>query len=67
MRDPNRIDEFCNELAQLWHQVPDWRFGQLIYNLILTKLTSGGIFYTEDEDMINIIKEKMKELDLLWE
>ena len=62
MRDPNRIDKFCDELKTIWHQVPDWRFGQLIYNLILTQLTSGGVFYTEDEEMIKAIKEKMKDL-----
>lgn len=62
MRDPNRIDKFCDELKTIWHQVPDWRFGQLIYNLILTQLTSGGVFYTEDEEMMKAIKEKIKDL-----
>ncbi len=27
MRDPNRIDKFCNELAAIWKSnAPDWRF-----------------------------------------
>ena len=26
MRSPERIDKFCNELAELWKKVPDWRF-----------------------------------------
>lgn len=62
MRDPNRIDKFCDELAQLWHQVPDWRFGQLIYNLMLTQYTSGGAFYTEDGEMLAALKKKLEEL-----
>ena len=34
MRNPNRIDEFCTRLAACWHKVPDWRFGQLISNVL---------------------------------
>ena len=31
MRDPDRIDAFCKELAKIWKsKVPDWRFGQLV-------------------------------------
>lgn len=33
MRDPKRIDEFCDLLKEIWKRVPDWRFGQLISNL----------------------------------
>ena len=54
MRDPNRIDEFCNELARMWHKVPDWRFGQLIDNL--TKEyhheTHRDIFFVEDDELL---------------
>ena len=34
MRDPNRIDKFCDQLKAIWHQVPDWRFGQLMENML---------------------------------
>ena len=30
MRDPKRIDDFCDRLKAVWHTVPDWRFGQLM-------------------------------------
>ena len=33
MRDPERIDYYCDELAEVWHKVPDWRFGQFILNM----------------------------------
>lgn len=51
MRDPNRIDEFCAELAAVWHKVPDWRFGQLVANVL-------GVdpFYVEDEDAMTLLK-----------
>ena len=34
MRDPDRIEPFLNEVGKMWKEkVPDWRFGQLIYNM----------------------------------
>ena len=62
MRDPNRIDKFCDELKTIWHQVPDWRFGQLIYNLMLTQFTSGRAFYAEDGEILAALKKKLEEL-----
>lgn len=63
MREPNRIDEFCATLAELWHKVPDWRFGQLVYNVIgeVSKTTNTPPFYIEDEVMIREIKNYFKE------
>lgn len=51
MRDPNRIDEFCAALAAVWHKVPDWRFGELVANVL-------GVdpFYVEDEDAMTLLK-----------
>ena len=62
MRDPNRIDKFCEGLKTIWHQVPDWRFGQLIYNFMLTQYTSGRAFYAEDGEMLAALKKKLEEL-----
>ena len=58
MRNPNRIDEFCSTLAELWHKVPDWRFGQFVYNVIseVSKETKTPPFYIEDEVMLREIK-----------
>jgi len=60
MRDPNRIDKFCDELAKLWHKVPDWRFGQLMMNLFATykiKYSAVDWFNAEDNELINFFKE----------
>lgn len=60
MRDPNRINEFCNELARLWHKVPDWRFGQLMMNLFAAykiKYSAVDWFNSEDDELINFFKE----------
>ena len=54
MRDPKRIDEFCDLLKKIWKLVPDWRFGQLISNLgRQLEWTPGGFFYVEDEEFMN--------------
>lgn len=63
MRDPNRIDEFCKTLAALWHRVPDWRFGQLMGNVLWTiaEETKVDPFYLEDDKMIELFKNYFKE------
>lgn len=63
MRDPSRIDKFCNELAELWHKVPDWRFGQLMVNMdqIIHIHYDKDMFYIEDDDMLEIMKDYFKE------
>ena len=48
MRDPKRISEFCNKLAAYWAKVPDWRFGQLIVNVLGT-CKKDPFFYEEKE------------------
>ena len=54
MRDPNRIPEFCNEIAEIWQRnVPDWRFGQLWYNVF----KGADPFYMEEEIVLKRIKE----------
>ena len=60
MRNPNRIDEFCEKLAELWHKVPDWRFGQLLINA-LQKTSLQAIFYIEDEDLLHKIENYFSE------
>ncbi len=55
MRNPNRIDEFCKKLAEHWHKVPDWRFGQLLINA-LQKASLQAIFYIEDEELLHTIE-----------
>ena len=64
MRDPNRIDKFCDELNKLWHKVPDWRFGQLMCNLLggYVGETGRDPFFPEDDEMMEFFKKYFKEL-----
>ena len=60
MRDPKRIDKFCNELAEIWKkECPDWRFGQMMSNV----LNSFEIdpFFIEEDEMKTRIKNYFKE------
>lgn len=55
MRDPARIHPFCDRLAELWEKVPDWRFGQLVSNLLgdIEAKTKKSVFYMEDEELFS--------------
>lgn len=59
MRDPRRIPDFCNRLARVWEQVPDWRFGQLMSNMLgdYYAQTKRDIFFPEDEEMIRFFEQ----------
>lgn len=55
MRNPERIDKFCSKLAEYWKEVPDWRFGQLVCNVLGT-CNRDPFFYEEDE-MLKIFED----------
>ena len=56
MRDPERIDKFCKELAQIWKEnCPDWRFGQLIENVLTDRISDP--FYMEEDKMLQTFKD----------
>ena len=55
MRDPKRIDPFCEKLAEVWKRFPDWRFGQLICNVYGEY--GDDPFFIEDEESIKIFEK----------
>ena len=60
MRDVNRIDKFCSELAEVWKQPEccDWRFGQFLSNVLGSMQASGrDIFFPEEDEMMKFIKD----------
>lgn len=61
MRDPKRIDEFCDELKKMWHRVPDWRFGQLMSNFLgdVYYKTKYDIWFIEEPEMLKFVKKYM--------
>lgn len=58
MRDPERIDEFCNELAKIWHQHSDMRFGQFMMNVLGEMgFKHGDPFFWEEDRFMEYLKE----------
>lgn len=58
MRDPKRIQEFCNRLANAWRALPDWRFGQLMCNILGDMQSTGrDPFFPEEPEMIEFIED----------
>lgn len=55
MRDIKRIRKFCSRLARAWEKVPDWRFGQLICNILGSM--GKDPFFPEDDEMIAFIEK----------
>ena len=49
MRDPKRIDEILSEIKELWYAHPDWRFGQLVMNVMGFGIHHHDIFNIEDD------------------
>ena len=62
MRDPNRIKPFCTELAELWSNWPDLRFGQIMSNISKYVQFEKGkdIFYIEDEELLKVLLEQLR-------
>ena len=55
MRDPNRIDVICDLLKEVWKQYPDWRLGQLLFNIT----GQYDMFHVEDDTIENMLRIKL--------
>ncbi len=58
MRDPCRIITFCEQLANIWERVPDWRFGQFVSNVFgKIQADNKDVFFIEDDEMMSEIRD----------
>lgn len=58
MRDPKRIYSTVSEIATIWADLPDWRFGQLMYNFKTYMERDGrDIFFMEEDEFIQRLRE----------
>ena len=63
MRNPDRIDAFCKQLAKVWKEkAPDWRFGQLMMNFLnyVALEYKRDPFFPEESEMLKYLKEYEK-------
>jgi uncharacterized protein YihD (DUF1040 family) len=57
MRDPKRIDEMLDEIREIWKRSPDLRLMQLLLNCFSYDCPNGRVYNTEDEVLLEKIKE----------
>lgn len=66
MRDAYRLYKFYEELREIHMKYfPDWRFGQMIVNVLVgwhTK-TERDIFFLEEDEMIQIFRDYVKSME----
>ena len=60
MRDPQRIDKVCAEIARIWKRYPDFRFTQMISNFYGYK--QSDCYYMEDEKFVKELEEFFDEI-----
>ena len=60
MRDPNRLDNFYDEMKKLHMETfPDWRWGQLVMNFLgwIAQTYKVDGFYIEEDRMMEWLKQ----------
>lgn len=60
MRDSARIPSYCATLQDVWDEVPDWRFGQLVSNFFRFLTVEKGtydVFFLEDDEFFSYLEE----------
>ena len=64
MRDPKRIEKYCDELKLIWEKVPDWRFGQLMMNTLgeVQNKVGNDLFFVEDAKFFAAFAEVMNDM-----
>lgn len=63
MRNPERINEIMHELTEIWKENPDWRFGQLISNVVGEIMANNHItdmFFPEENVWLTGLQEYKK-------
>ena len=62
-RDINRIDPFLQELGKIWKEkCPNWRFGQLMWNIQRVMYThDSDMFYYEEDELLEYMKNWFEE------
>lgn len=55
MRDPARIPSVLAEIQAIWEQLPDYRLGQLIANVVST-VDHTDVFDIEDDTLVDAVR-----------
>ena len=60
MRNRDRINGYIDRLAAMWKAVPDWRFGQLMCNLL--GAAGKDPFFVEDDRMFDAMEHALYDM-----
>ncbi len=59
MRNPDRIKPFLAEIEKIWLKVPDWRFGQLMSNVLNS--SERDPFYLEENECLQLFNKRFNQ------
>ena len=63
MRKPERLYNFYMQLASRHVEIPDMRFGQLMYSFIRwAEMENKDVFYLEEDDFINLYDKFIRDI-----
>jgi len=63
MRDVNRLSNFYSQLFLLHRDIPDMRFGQLMYSFIRwAEMENKDVFYLEEDEFLKIYTEFINDI-----
>ena len=67
MRDVNRLSNFYSQLSLLHRDIPDMRFGQLMYSFIRwAEMENKDVFYLEEDDFLKLYTEFINDLEVKY-
>ena len=64
MRNPDRIDKYMERLGNIWKDYPDFRFGQLLMNLLgdVQEEVGMDLFFVEDPEFFEAFEKCYKRM-----
>lgn len=67
MRDPKRINRFCDGLKAIWSMSPDLRFGQLMLIMLMAYEKDAGKdpFFVEDDEMLEFMRNYLRHINVI--
>ena len=67
MRDVNRLFNFYSQLSLLHRDIPDMRFGQLMYSFIRwAEMENKDVFYLEEDEFLKLYTEFINDLEVKY-
>ncbi len=63
MRNPERLFDFYSKLALYHRDIPDMRFGQLMYSFLRwCEMKNKNVFYLEEDDFIKLYRKFLNDI-----